>query len=186
MISISDTFDSAFKDFETFDNEFQQEDDSLLTENVIETRQNNEIFVKMAIKMMMMMKEQGISRAKAGLLFTKHYLEKYPSLKTFGYSACVLSVVPIGLFVAVFLSSLFISIATAAAGVFFVQSGVFVIGLGILAPVEIGVLALAGGVTLFLKSAGSQKLITLPERFVTHYESKLLVAHEDQNTVLIE
>jgi hypothetical protein len=175
-------FDKAFS-HTSYEEEFVQEgtsnDETSIHHKTKETARKDSILPMLYIlKVVDMIRDQGLAKSKNGLLYGKQVFDRNPGLKTFGYSVGLLSIVPVGIFITVFMASLCITVFTAAIGVFFVQSGVFLVGMGVLAPVEIGVLLLAGSFTYLLKVAGNEKLITLPERVYKKYENKLILNSE--------
>jgi hypothetical protein len=138
-----------------------------------------------AMRMVGNWKDQGVHTARETIEVARHYIQQYPALKTFLYSTALLSAVPVGIFSLCFGISLMISLGTAIAGVFVVQSSVALIGMSILVPIEIAIVCLAGGATLLLQGTGAQKLLDYPEKVMTKYES-FLVKEKSQDTIVMD
>ena len=94
----------------------------------------------------------GVAAVQSTLKLSLQFLQKYPSVKTFVYSTCALSVVPVGIFSMFLVASFCVSVCTALAGLFVVQGTVFLVGLSVLIPVEIGIVCLAGGLSVIFRN----------------------------------
>jgi hypothetical protein len=147
--------------------------------------QSSFIVYHTAINALTTLKQAGTKSARETLQVAKQYMEKYPSLGMFVYSTALLSAIPVGIFSLCFATSLLISIGTAAAGVVMVQSTMFLIGLTVLVPIEIGIVAVAGGATLLLQSVGSPNLIEFPQKVVSKYESFLVEEPIGEDTLIM-
>ena len=147
--------------------------------------QSSFIAYQTAVNALATLKQTGTKSARETLQVAKQYMEKHPALGMFVYSTALLSAIPVGIFSLCFVTSLLISIGTAAAGVVMVQSTMFLIGLTVLVPIEIGVIAVAGGATLLLQSVGSPNLIEFPQKVVSKYESFLVEEPSSENTLII-
>jgi hypothetical protein len=142
-----------------------------------------------AIQAVKSVKDQGIRSLGDALKYSSQYLQKYPSLKTFIYTATALSVLPISVFSVFIGSSLIVSIITAAIGIMVVQSAAIAVGLSVLVPIEIGVLCIAAGSTILLRARGSHNKLLKGQPPATSKFSSCLLADGhaiDEHTTVIK
>ena len=137
------------------------------------------------IKTVTSAQKSGILAVQSTLKFSFQLLQKYPSVKTFVYSTCALSAVPVGIFSMFLVASFCVSVCTALAGLFVVQGTVFLIGLSILIPVEIAIVCLAGGISVLFRNneylrERSQQLESVYTSTLTQQDKK------DEMTLILE
>jgi hypothetical protein len=153
------------------------------TSSTFSTYASSFLVYQTATRIMAEVKCQGSESIRQTIQVAKRYMQQYPALRTFMYSSALLSILPVGIFTICFAVSLMVSMGTALAGVFLVQSGIFFIGMTVLVPVEIGILCLAGGAALLLNGTAAKKYLEYPERVINKYESFLI--KEESNDTLV-
>jgi hypothetical protein len=142
------------------------------------------IVYQTALKILLNIKSQSIETSRQTIQVAQQYMQQYPTLRTFLYSSVILSIVPVGIFSLVLVSTLLLSIGTAMTSIFLVQSGVFFVGMTMLVPVEIGIFCIAGGAALLVKSTGTERFLEYPQKVMNKYES-FLIREESDDTIVM-
>ena len=142
---------------------------------------NNTILLN-TLKVLSLSKSFGKQAITTTLQYSHQLIQLYPSLKTFVTTTILLSIIPVGIFSMFLTISFLMSTLTALGGLLVVQGTVFLIGMSILIPVELGIVILAGSLSLLFK----RKQITIVNNNNDLSVYKSPIKESDEMTLILE